>query len=130
MLINKKTALFLLPISFSIFSTSALSKQMCMQDAKVTAVEIGFIESSGYECPDNGNCIRFEYENNTAPDMDRSGYSYVLYNMNLNDGQKGMAMYDMLKTAKIMGYRFEAASNINNCKSKTPSIDSIKLYSN
>lgn len=99
-----------------------------MQNAKVTAVEIGYIESSGSECPNSGNCIRFVYENNTAPDMKSSGWSYVLYNMNLDDGQKGMAMYDMLKTAMVMGYKFEAASNIGNCKSATPSIDSIKLY--
>lgn len=127
--INKKIALLILPISFSFFSASVFSApQQCLRNALITAVEVGTAEASSKECPDDGNCIRFQYINNAASGMPASGRSFVHYQMNLNDGQKGMAMYDLLKTAMIMGYRVEAYSDISACNTSSPSISAVKVY--
>ncbi|NNN93865.1 hypothetical protein FKQ73_15080 [Vibrio sp. B8-1] len=126
MKINVKYIAFVL-LSISPPSASVFAAELCLADANITAIEVGFVESSGSECPDGGNCIRFEYENNTALGMNSSGHSYVHYKMNLDDGQKGMTMYNMLKTAMIFKYPVIGLTTNGYCKDK-PSIDSINIY--
>jgi hypothetical protein len=116
-----------LPVLF-LFSENTLAKQVCIKNAIITAVEVGYIQNSGGECPDNGNCIRFEYRNNIGGLNASSGYHYVKDQMNLNDGQKGMAFYDILVNAMINNYTVEASSSTNECLSKYRSVNTIKLY--
>lgn len=124
----KSIAFFLSALSISLFPASVFAAAVCLDGANITAIEVGFIESSSDECPDSGNCIRFEYENNTAANMPAKGWSYAHYQMNLNDGQKGMAMYDMLKTAMIFKYQVKGMATNGYCQNNKPSIDSIKIY--
>lgn len=110
--------------TLSLCSTNAFS-EVCIKDATITALQIGWIESSGLECPDKGNCIRFEYANSQVGD--KSGFLYVESNMNLNDGGKGYAMFESLKLALTNGLTVEAGSDSKNCGTKWKTIDSIKL---
>ncbi|UGA36177.1 hypothetical protein JOS77_16970 [Chromobacterium haemolyticum] len=76
-----------------------------IQNVTVTAVYAGWVGRSLSECPDIGNCIAFQYRQGTNPNILTS---YIHVNMNLNDGDKGKAMLDMLQTALIHNIRITA----------------------
>lgn len=125
MTISKKIAICLFPISLLAMNANAAYPTQCFTNATITSVGVGYVADSYSECPDDGNCISFTYTVGN-----KSYNSYVNVNVNLNDGQKGMAMYDTLKTAMILGYKVTGFSNNNNCAGSYPQIDGIKLMAN
>ncbi|KLI73488.1 hypothetical protein AAW26_06005 [Vibrio alginolyticus] len=56
---------------------------------------LGGEEAKAKECPDNGNCIciRYTVKGGTL----KMGFTH--FEMNLDDGNKTNAMYDLFKTA-------------------------------
>jgi len=116
--------LVIVALSFILLVSNCYAMEKCINDGVVTKLIIGNnSEEKGIECPDAGNCIYFEYFED-----EKAGKNYVLYNMNFNDGNKGMAMYDLLKSSLFTGMKIEAWSSINNCKSNYgSSVDVIGL---
>lgn len=116
---QKNTALLII---LALFSTSAHSRELCFTDVFITKLGVGFVGDSYSECPDDGNCVKFDYRIGSVTKT-----SYLQEKMNLNDGQKGAALYDMLKTAMILGYRVTGWSNLNNCSNSYPQVDGISM---
>lgn len=92
-----KSMLALLIIIFVPLNSYAINQ--CINNAIVTKLIIGEPQTTN-ECPSDGNCIFFEY---VEDENKKSGH---LHNsMNLDDEGKGMAIYDILKTALLTGIR-------------------------
>jgi len=99
--------------------------QQCITDGVVTELRIGSHDAHLNECPDSGGCIYFRYSED-----DQIKLNYVHYLTNLNDNEKGFAMYDILKTSLLTGAKINAWSSINRCnfsRSIGMSVDSISL---
>lgn len=116
----KKNTVLLIVLGF--FLTSAHSRELCFSDAFITRLTVGYVGDSYSECPDKGNCVRFDYTIGTVTKT-----SFLQEEMNLNDGQKGMALYDMLKTAMILGYRVTGWSDRNSCSGYYPQVDGLSM---
>ncbi|UGA36176.1 hypothetical protein JOS77_16965 [Chromobacterium haemolyticum] len=82
-----------------------------IQNVIVTSVYAGWVGLSASECPDQGNCISFQYRQATSQ---TSAFAYVHVNMNLNDGDKGRAMFDMLQNAMVHNLRVTAYGSMGN----------------
>ncbi|ACJ10168.1 hypothetical protein BJP44_07335 [Candidatus Williamhamiltonella defendens] len=96
-------------LCFIIFSYNSYAINQCINNAIVTKLIIGKPQTTN-ECPSDGNCIFFEY---VEDENKKSGH--VHNSMNLDDEGKGMAMYDILKTALLTGIRIQAWSSLNTC---------------
>ncbi|AGB84054.1 hypothetical protein D781_3861 [Serratia sp. FGI94] len=108
---------------FSINSVYAgAGENICFSDAKIISVSLGYVGYSGDECPDKGNCISFEYEKDGLTKK-----SYIQGYNNLNDGPKGMAFYDLLKTAMILKYKVTGWSYDDKCNGSSPQVDGVKI---
>ena len=79
---------------------AAKAQQMCFQDRRVLAVNIGYVNAE--MGPDGGNAVYFRLDNN-------ANRWWPLNNVyNLNDGGKGEGLYKMLMTAMAGGFKIRA----------------------
>ncbi|MGY3864039.1 hypothetical protein ACW5WN_21010 [Aeromonas lacus] len=76
----------------------------CIRDGIVTKVLVGYKEGQ-VGCPDNGNCIYFEYK--TASDPTIRGIA-INSGYNLNDANIGLGHLTLLKTALLTGANIDA----------------------
>lgn len=97
--------LVIVVLSFILLVSNSYAMEKYINDGVVTRLILGHYKPSGGECPDGGNCIYFEYLENKELKS-----SYVFVEMNLNDGNKGLAMYDILKQSLLTGMKIEAWS--------------------
>jgi hypothetical protein len=78
---------------------SAQAQQMCFQDRRVVAVNIGYV--NGDMGPDGGDAVYFRLDTNP------NRWYALNYSYNL-DWARGQALYKMLMTAMAGGYRIRA----------------------
>ncbi|WP_215231424.1 MULTISPECIES: hypothetical protein [Pseudomonadota] len=90
-------------LSFILLAGNSYAMQKCISGGVVSAIEIGQLSDIGPNCPDDGNCIYFEYKEYGNKNKQQH---FVERLTNLNDGGKGRAMYDMLKTSLLTGVLF------------------------
>lgn len=124
MLKTKNISIISIFFTLSLCSTKAFS-EVCIRGATITSIQLGWLGDSGEECPADGGCLLFEYDNNQIGE--KSGFLYVHNWMNLNAGHKGYAMFESLKLAMTEKLTVEASSKQGDCKTKWKLIDSIKL---
>nr|ABA29375.1 hypothetical protein B [Bacteriophage APSE-2] len=110
-------------LSFILLAGNSYAMQKCINDGVVSAIQIGPSSDRGPNCPDDGNCIYFEYKE--AGGIKTKGFVERL--TNLNDGGKGRAMYDMLKTSLLTGVKINAWSSTDQCYTQNFSVDVIRL---
>lgn len=81
------------------------------RDVQINDLFVGWGRTAGRECPDAGNCISFRYS--AQGGSPRLGF--VHFQMNLNDGDKGKAMFDILKTAQENRFLVDLYGHANEC---------------
>lgn len=87
--------------TFSLFfQESAFAGTLCFSNVKLAYVNVGFVDGS-IASADDGNGIYIGYIGSSGQIVE----SKVNNVMNLNDGNKGLAMYHALSTALALGLR-------------------------
>ena len=101
---RKITAAIVFSTCSLFFQESALAAgTLCLDKVKLAYVNLGFVDGS-IASADDGNGIYVGYYNGSGNIVQ----SKVNGHMNLNDGNKGFAMYHALSTALALGLKVSA----------------------